>query len=140
MITITSYLIKFVVVLLSMLESIQTKLETYLGKMKLHNLELAAKNIEIELNLNFAPHFGDPEYGKLGRSFFANGYGISVGTGKGHYCTPFVTYEIAVIHGNDDHFDLIYDTPITNDVLGHQTWQQVIDTARLIAALPIRSN
>ena len=51
--------------------------------------------------------------------FFPNGYGASV------IKTPFTyggdegLFEIAVIKGNRDGWELCYDTPITNDVLGY---------------------
>jgi len=48
-------------------------------------------------------------------------------------------YELAVIRWNDDKrddFTICYDTPITDDVLGHLTEQDVQDTLAKIDTLP----
>lgn len=47
---------------------------------------------------------------------FDNGYGISVIQGKHFYCGRN-TYEVAILKDGS----LCYDTPLTDDVLGHQT-------------------
>lgn len=51
------------------------------------------------------------------RMDFPNGYGISVVSGDGLYCDD--TFEVAVF--KDGH----YDTPITDDVLGYQTQEDI---------------
>lgn len=52
---------------------------------------------------------------------FANGYGASVIKSQYSYGGKNGLWELAVL----DHGDLCYDTVITNDVLGHLTWEQV---------------
>ena len=51
---------------------------------------------------------------------FDNGYGVSVIRGQCFYCNEN-TYEVAILKDGD----ICYDTPITDDVLGYQTKDQV---------------
>lgn len=51
---------------------------------------------------------------------FDNNYGISVVHGPNFYCDKD-TYEVAVLRNNC----LYYDTPITDDVLGYQTPEDI---------------
>jgi hypothetical protein len=63
-----------------------------------------------------------------------NGLGVSVIPDR-------ELYEIAVIHfygPGDDDFDLIYDTPITGDVLRGLTVGEVNEVIRRVAELPHR--
>ena len=77
-------------------------------------------------DIEFKPHrFGNGLHGLI---FFDNGYGVSVVRYKGPY-TPNGGYssytsnedewELAVIKGKEDDWDLCYDTHITDDVIGH---------------------
>jgi len=69
--------------------------------------------------------------------FFANGYGASVVSNDFTYGGRDGLYELAVIKGtNVDDFELVYDTPITNDVLGWLTWEEVEALLKEIEALP----
>lgn len=61
---------------------------------------------------------------------FENGYGVSVVCGSFYYCSPredlyaasmYETYEVAVLKDGE----LCYDTPITDDVLGYLTTEEV---------------
>lgn len=54
---------------------------------------------------------------------FDNGYGVSVITGSFAYCNEFQPYELAVLK----HDELCYDTPITDDVIGYLTSNEVYD-------------
>ena len=59
------------------------------------------------------------------RMSFSNNYGVSV------VCGPFVysnngTYEVAILKNNG----LCYDTPITDDVLGWQTPEQITEVMK----------
>lgn len=56
---------------------------------------------------------------------FENGYGVSVVRNPYSYGGPDGLYEIAVIKGNPDDWQIAYDTPITDDVLGWQTVKDV---------------
>jgi hypothetical protein len=76
---------------------------------------------------------------------FPNGYGASVVWGtNGIYCdgrdgTPYdpagSSYELAVLKYDGDESHLSYDTPITSDVLGWQTLQDVASVLVKVAAL-----
>lgn len=80
-------------------------------------------------DLQFEPHPAAPD-GIAARHFFPNGYGISVVRftspyGGGSYGADQGLYESAVLKRNADDWELCYDTPITSDVLGHQTEEEV---------------
>jgi hypothetical protein len=84
-------------------------------------------------DLNFQPH---PSYsGIQARHFFPNGYGVSVVTFPGSYGFREGLYEVAVIKGNEDDWDLCYDTYITDDVLGHLSEQNVEDVVLKVQSL-----
>lgn len=79
-------------------------------------------------DLNFNPHpVGD---GVQAKHFFDNGYGVSVVRfrgmfGGGSYGFDEGLYELAVLKGNKDDWSICYDTPVTDDVLGHLTEEEV---------------
>ena len=67
---------------------------------------------------------------------FDNGYGASIVCHDFSYGGPFIEgknnlYELAVIHNGD----LCYDTPITSDVLGYLTMEEVNKTLEKIKKL-----
>lgn len=64
---------------------------------------------------------------------FKNGYQASVITGKMFYSSDDEPYEVAVMR-NDE---IVYDTPITNDVLGYLTAHEVNDVLAKIEDLPV---
>lgn len=64
---------------------------------------------------------------------FENGFGASVisdGYGKERG-----QFEIAVVEWDGDNYELTYQTPITSDVLGHLTADEVQETLDAIEAL-----
>ena len=67
--------------------------------------------------------------------FFSNGYGVSVVRFPGSYGYLQGLYEVAVIEGTDKEYELCYDTPITDDVLGHLDEQDVENIIKEVAAL-----
>lgn len=63
-------------------------------------------------------------YGGTQRIYkFPNGYGASVIRHQGSYGFKNGLWELAVLDGSGD---LCYSTPITNDVIGHLTDEEVI--------------
>ena len=64
--------------------------------------------------INDAPYM----VGKKSRMHFDNGYGVSVVSHSYSYGGRDGLYEIAVLDSNDE---LTYDTPVTNDVIGYLT-------------------
>jgi hypothetical protein len=76
-------------------------------------------------DIEFKEHPKDPQ-GFIGQLFFDNGYGISVirfkeryGSGYGSYTSNESEWECAILKGNKDQWYLCYDTPLTDDVIGH---------------------
>lgn len=68
--------------------------------------------------------------------FTGNDYGASVVQHPYSYGGDRGLWELAVIVWNGENFGLCYDTPITDDVLGYLTEEEVIDTLVKIKALP----
>ncbi len=69
--------------------------------------------------------------GQQARLDFPNGYGVSVGSGEFYYTNMNQPYEVAVMKDGQ----LCYDTPITDDVVGYQTEEDVTDIMRRVAEL-----
>lgn len=70
---------------------------------------------------------------------FENGYGASVVRGYGSYGVDGGFWELAVIRltgAGENDWDLCYDTPITDDVLGWLTERKVDEVLAKIKALP----
>lgn len=75
-------------------------------------------------DLNFQSH-RVIDTGVQALHFFPNGYGVSVVRFPGSYGYEQDLYEVAVIKGNEDDYVLCYDTPITDDVMGHRDERDV---------------
>jgi hypothetical protein len=81
-------------------------------------------------DLDFHPHGNFPD-GIAAKHFFPNGYGVSVvrfnspsGFG-GSYGVEEGLYEVAIIKGLEEDWEICYDTSITSDVLGHQSPEDI---------------
>ena len=86
-------------------------------------------------DLQFNPHKNYPDTGVQAKHFFDNGYGVSVVSFPGSYGFRDGLYEVAVIKGKEDDWELCYDTPVTSDVLGHLSEQDVEDVVLKVQSL-----
>ena len=68
--------------------------------------------------------------------FFDNGYGASVVKHSFSYGGPNGLWEIAVLIGQLDGYDICYTTPIASDVIGHLTDRDVLEVLTQIENLP----
>lgn len=66
---------------------------------------------------------------------FPNGYGASIVRGPYTYGGSDGLFELAVVRFDGDGWDLTYETPVTDDVLGWLTEAQVEETLAAIEAL-----
>lgn len=77
-------------------------------------------------DLVFKQHPGSVDKYDLGivsRLEFENGYAASVVRGPYTYGGPEGLYELAVFKGDK----ICYDTPVTDDIIGHLTEEEVTD-------------
>ena len=70
--------------------------------------------------------------------FFPNGYGISV-IRNVLSRTTVNTWEIAILKGTESNYNLCYDTPITDDVIGYCSEEDVSNIMKQIQDLPLYS-
>lgn len=73
-------------------------------------------------DLEFKPHSFNN--GVVSRTYFDNGYGVSVVKHDYSYGGDKGLYELAVLNKDGD---LVYDTPITEDVIGWLRPEDVTD-------------
>jgi hypothetical protein len=67
---------------------------------------------------------------------FNNGYGASVVRHMGSYGSEQGLWELAVIRFlSKGEWDLCYSTPITNDVIGYLTWEEIEELLKKIEGL-----
>jgi hypothetical protein len=71
-------------------------------------------------------------------AFFPNGYGVSVIQSPSSYGGNDGLYELAVLSGGADEYELTYDTPVTSDVEGWLTPDRVAELMAQVEALPAR--
>ena len=81
-------------------------------------------------NIEFRSHTNGE--GSHGLIFFPGGYGLSVvrfrnpfGGGGSYTSNDTEDYEVAIIKGTKDQWEICYDTKLTNDVLGFQTKEDI---------------
>ena len=67
---------------------------------------------------------------------FPNGYGASVVQFRGSYGYESGKFELAVLKFEGDNWSLTYETPITEDVLGHLSPEEIESTLDSIEQLP----
>lgn len=59
--------------------------------------------------------------------FYPNGYGVSVVNFEHSYGSEDGLFEVAVLNGSAEDFDIVYDTGITEDAEGYLTLKDVND-------------
>lgn len=65
---------------------------------------------------------------------FPNGYSASVVCHSHSYGGEQGLFELGVMHGGE----LVYDTPVTSDVLGFLTFEKVGEALKAVEALSLR--
>jgi hypothetical protein len=75
-------------------------------------------------DLAFYPHGNMPD-GIAARHFFPNGYGVSVVQFPGSYGYEEGLYEVAILKGLEEDWEICYDTPITDDIIGYQSMEDI---------------
>jgi hypothetical protein len=75
-------------------------------------------------DLAFYPHGNMPD-GIAARHFFPNGYGVSVVQFPGSYGYEEGLYEVAILKGLEENWEICYDTLITDDVIGYQSVEDI---------------
>lgn len=68
--------------------------------------------------------------------FMNNDYGASVVNHSCSYGGSQGLWELAVIKWSGDSYDITYDTPITDDVLGYLSNEEVVENLMKIKELP----
>lgn len=84
-------------------------------------------------DLEFGPHSMGGLQAKI---FFENGYGVSVVRFSGSYTRTETQWELAVLKGVPGDWDLTYDTPITEDVIGYLQADEVTEIMKQVQELP----
>ena len=85
--------------------------------------------------------FGSGYTRKSAQYFFPNGYGasiINISNESGHqlsYTDNEKQYELAVLIGNIDEYEISYDTPVTDDVIGYLDIENVFKIMEEIETL-----
>ena len=82
-------------------------------------------------DLNFIK-LGQYLNGVSARMMFENGYGVSVVCHSSSYGGKSGLYELAVLDADGE---LTYDTPVTGDVIGYLTPEEVTKTMALVQKL-----
>ena len=94
-------------------------------------------------SLKFRKHLNPIMDGRQAILFFKNGYGVSVVCGSreyGFYSNGVDTYEIAIIKGTKKKFEIVTNTPITDDVIGFATAEQVTKVMEEVQKLKKNDN
>ena len=97
---------------------------------------LQTKGNEMNINdLDWQEHpagFG----GTQAKIFYLNGYGVSIVLDSMFYSNGIDTYEVAILEGTEDDWEITYNTPITDDVLGHLSEIDVMHILKRVKVLP----
>lgn len=83
------------------------------------------KDLQFKPHPNTAPELPNGDLGIVSRIYFENGYGASVVRSQYTFGGSQGLYELAVVKGNAEESSLCYDTPVSDDVLGYLTEEEV---------------
>ena len=93
-------------------------------------------------DIQFRPHPNPFCDGLQGLIFFPGGYGLSVVRFKSPFGDRYLSYtsnedewEVAILKGDENNWDICYDTIISNDVLGYQTKEDIEQIMRYLIRL-----
>lgn len=87
--------------------------------------------------MNFKEFFSRPLHSGIQYlGFFPNGYGVSIVNHEFSYKGNSGNWELAVIIGNTEKFELTYETPITDNVLGWLSDDDVNEICIKVSELP----
>lgn len=84
-------------------------------------------------DLEFKNHSAYGKNGKQARMTFDNGYGISVvrfkilGDIYGSYTADDTEWECGITYGKNEHWRIVYDSGLTDDVIGHLKEEEVTE-------------
>lgn len=87
-------------------------------------------------DIAFKP-FNSKLEGVHAKLFFSNGYGVSIIKTPYSYGGKEGLYELAVLKGDEEDNFLCYTTPITSDVEGWLTEEQVLELAHKVRTMVI---
>ena len=84
-------------------------------------------------DIQFRPHPNPACDGLQGLIFFPGGYGLSIVRFKSFfggdrymsYTSNEDEWEVAILKGDENKWEICYDTLLTNDVLGYQTKEDI---------------
>jgi len=79
-------------------------------------------------DLQFSEHHSSATSARMN---FDNNYGVSVLLGSNFYSNGVDTYEVGILYGDE----LTYSTSITDDVLPHQTKDEVSEVMKEVQKL-----
>tara|TARA_R110002096_G_scaffold403229_1_gene600756 strand:+ start:707 stop:991 length:285 start_codon:yes stop_codon:yes gene_type:complete len=83
----------------------------------------------------FEPHTNHGG-GVQGKLFFPNGYGVSIIRTPHSYGGMDMKWELAVLVGEKESYDISYNSGLTDDVVGHLSEKEVLEYVAKIKELP----
>jgi len=93
------------------------------------------KDLEFKPHPNSAPELSNGDLGIVSHIYFDNGYGASVVRSQYSYGGSQGLYELAVRKGTEGDSEICYDTPLTEDVLGYLTEDDITEALKQIQEL-----
>ncbi len=72
------------------------------------------------------------------KHFVDNGYGLSIIRNGFSYGGSHGLFEVAILEGNEEAYELTYNTIITSDVLGHLSIEEVFAILKMLETLLLK--